>query len=382
MESDRPLCTWCGVAVGDTDDHLFPECIGGTKALSLPSCRDCQGILSRAELELSRKSSFALYRAMRGPGPRNKKNKTSGIVEAEFILRKDRGRGGYAEVDLRPISKGKDLPSIEIDPYTLKARKRGPSPEVIDALAKKVHSTKKIKKKLLSKSEYHGDLADDPDFWPRVILTVRGNLLIRARNQREARKFESILRQVIERGAFREDKNVLTYETPPKAPLNISMIYNDYKVQRVVAKIAVGLALITDVIDYKQSAALRKSILSEEHVPLSFPVHQIAEPGALEEWSDHQAAVLYSENDILKSGVIIYGALYSIDLGSSEKETPRLPVAATASINGRSTWLLGYDESVRVAREVQNLTVKAGTEKDDAAHQSKKNQQRRGPPHL
>src|SRR5580700_8644082 len=59
---DETQCAWClEEKTGLTKDHVVPRSIGGTLEYALPSCTKCQGILSKAERTLARKSFLAIH---------------------------------------------------------------------------------------------------------------------------------------------------------------------------------------------------------------------------------------------------------------------------------------------------------------------------------
>ena len=54
-------CFWCDeVKEKLTADHIVPRALGGTLEFTVPACQSCQFILSKAEFEVSRKSSLAI----------------------------------------------------------------------------------------------------------------------------------------------------------------------------------------------------------------------------------------------------------------------------------------------------------------------------------
>src|ERR1700674_5783998 len=126
-------CFWCAQVRSDLDeDHVFPRSLGGTKELSVPSCRACQTSISKAEFALSRKSAYAMHLLEAGPRGRHRRtDPASGLIEAEYVL-VPHPLGGYNETALR-AGAGESptaLPYIEIDVAhgSFKCRRRASGP--------------------------------------------------------------------------------------------------------------------------------------------------------------------------------------------------------------------------------------------------------------
>jgi len=94
-------CFWCERPdVNLEDDHIFPRAIGGTKELSVRSCRTCQTSISKAESALSRKSTYAMHLLEAGPRGRDRRrDPASGQIEAEYVL-VPHPLGGYNETEV------------------------------------------------------------------------------------------------------------------------------------------------------------------------------------------------------------------------------------------------------------------------------------------
>jgi hypothetical protein len=217
-------CTWCGRSdIEITDDHVIPQCLGGTKELVLPSCKKCQNEISKAEGELIHKSPFSLWRADSGPGPRKKKDPRSGRIELRYMFRPDPHLGGRAESTMRATGERRDLTSFELNLETKQARKRAKTPQEFDLLISKFKAlfaggpddngvVGQIRVDLLT--EYDQNIAEDPDFWPRVFLGVDGHPRVRARNPAEATQLTGALMYLIQAEAFSRARELETFTVP------------------------------------------------------------------------------------------------------------------------------------------------------------------------
>ena len=90
-------CFWCGSEDEKlTEDHVIPESLGGTREYTVPACRNCQTILSKAEHEVARKSIMGIAALASGMKPRHPDRPTSGHLRPNYLLVKH-PFGGYGE---------------------------------------------------------------------------------------------------------------------------------------------------------------------------------------------------------------------------------------------------------------------------------------------
>src|SRR5579863_8870477 len=83
-------CLWCGRNdVPLDEDHIFPRAIGGTKELWVPSCRRCQTVISKLEVEAARQSNYSFFCVTHGPAGRDKRRPASGVIRARYLLVKN-----------------------------------------------------------------------------------------------------------------------------------------------------------------------------------------------------------------------------------------------------------------------------------------------------
>jgi len=198
------VCAWCRDREESSKDHVFPESVGGTRELVLPACAPCQKCIRRAEEELARRSAFAIHRAGRDFKPKNlRSDPASGAIEAVYLVRAIEG-DGYAEAAAQG-GQVRSLPSIEVDLRTGRGRTRGVRSDIdrlIEGLSNAATKGVAISYHWLTDLEGPGDLAADPEFWPRVFLDLRGKLLVRARDKAEGESCLNVLLVAARDGVF------------------------------------------------------------------------------------------------------------------------------------------------------------------------------------
>jgi hypothetical protein len=365
LHTESQRCVWCG-APRETDDHVFPRSLGGTKELVVPACRNCQKEISRAEGEVARRSLFALHRIEQGPPPRDKKRADSGSVEAKYVLVKDERLGGYIEVAFRSKQHPITLPCIEIDVNTGRARKRGVRPEDVDALVEAIlrvvvgppdesGQLGSVDVDLLSEAEAH--YADDPDWWPRAFLDLRGRLQVRARDAHEAEQFFPILITLAERGVFSDHSRWSTGEVVAGTTHRFRLEWDDLAVARVVAKIAYATAVRSVLPSELRSEPLTRvsRFVRGGNDEDAVVVRSIREAGTITEWPDHHLALLESNGGRLQGIVVLYGACFVVDLGDDPlPEAFSKPVLAMSLTNGTKTYFASDDEAEAIARRLKD----------------------------
>lgn len=364
-----PSCFWCERP--DTnleDDHVFPRAIGGTKELSVRSCRPCQTALSKAELALSRKSTYAMHLLEAGPRGRDRRrDAASGQIEAEYVL-VPHPLGGYNESAFRagagefPIA----LPYVEINvsDSLLTCRRRAPEPAEMEKLVGAVErmlASKPDEKGLLCEisvlTHDLGEVGKDPDFWPRIVLDLRGRLFIRARNPEEALKFMSAFTQYLQAGAFKDYSRWVT--GPPisgSTPHQVMIVHDRYMVGRVFAKIACSLAFITIGEQAKQLSRfeiLRSYALGGHTEVWEGLVRELRFPGTLKYFGSRHIAALTSKSNHMVALVSLCGGLELIDLGEMPASAPSsLNALASSEIDGTKTQLLPTEETGSIFRNL------------------------------
>ncbi len=369
----RCECTWCRRShVKLTDDHVFPRLIGGTLELSLPACRRCQGVLSKAEAELGRSSIFALYTIDAGPPGRDKRDPESGLIRTQYALVKYPD-GGYNEVVFKagrefPIT----LPTIQINPETGNGWVRGDLPEDVDRLREalsvllstKPDSTGFVEEVSVTSlgAEQHA-IASDSEFYPRIFLDLGGRLQVRARSPEESVKFSRLLFAYLQGGAFRDHSSWTTRNIVAGTPHHIRLAYNNTSVLRVVAKIAYGTYLCgfgPSLMASDDFQEIRNSVLAGA-TATSAPITEIAGlPGTINSWPDHHVAAIGCKVGRLTGIVSLYGARHVVDFGPVPSQLAEAaPITATCRRKGGETRLLngaeGTDAFATLSKEVERL---------------------------
>lgn len=355
-------CFWCGrPGTNLEDDHVFPRAIGGTKELSVPSCRPCQTALSKAELALSRKSAYAMHLVEAGPRGRDRRrDPASGLIEAEYVL-VPHPLGGYNETAIK-AGAGESptaLPYVEINvsDSLLTCRRRASEPAEMENLVSAVErmlASKPDEKGLLCElSVLTHDLREigkDPDFWPRIVLDLRGRLFIRARNPEEALKFMSAFTHYLHAGAFRDYSRWVT--GPPisgSTPHQVMIVHDRYLVGRAFAKIACSLAFVALGEQAKQLSrfeTLRSYALGGQTEAWDGLVRGVRLPGTLKHFGSRHIAALTIESNHMIGLISLFGGLELIDLGEIPASMPTsLSAVASAEIDGTKTNILLPEEA-------------------------------------
>ena len=220
------------------------------------SCRRCQTSLSQAESALSRKSTYAMHLLEAGPRGRDRRrDPASGQIAAEYVL-VPHTLGGYNETALKagagecPIA----LPYVEINvtDSLLTCRRRASEPSEMERLVSTIErmlAGKPDEKGLLCElsvlTHDLGEIGKDPEFWPRIVLDLKGHLFIRARNPEEALKFMSAFTQYLRAGVFNDYSRWVA--GPPimgSTPHQVMIVHDRYLVGRAFAKISCSLSFV------------------------------------------------------------------------------------------------------------------------------------------
>jgi len=364
----QPQCTWCRRSdLPITDDHVFPRSIGGTKQLTVPGCKPCQTLFSKAEQVLARRSIFGLYRLAVGPSPRHKKKPESGTFDSSYSLVKDSIIGGYAEVVFRVGELPKTLPCIEIDVTTGKgARIHGTTPQEVERLVERLISSVQnvpdetgcIGEISCDFMEEDGPVSSDPDFWPRALLDVRGNLNIRARNSEEGKRLAQIIIPLAQRGAFSDHSQWTKGEIAANTPHHFSFSYYEPDVLRIIAKIAYGVlsAKMGPVVSAENwFDGVRSFVRGEEGTDENPPVLPLSEPGDFKGWPGFHLALVEIYEGELRGIVILYGGCHLVRFGRTPQiSLPIKVIVAISRRDGTETRLVDGEAVSKIADEIRN----------------------------
>jgi hypothetical protein len=361
-------CSWCQDSdVELTDDHVFPHFLGGTKDLTVPSCPGCQATISVAEQYVARRSHFALYRVLHGPGPRHKGRPESGVVEADYSLVWNESLGCFGEVAFRA---GQEYPAslayIEIDPASLIARRGGRSPGDVDRLLDRLDDLLKQPPKeggLLCQIRVtlfaDGDpLASDQRFHPRIVLDHRDSLFIRARNPDEATRFMHVLMQVREHPFLRDNTRWVSGEIKGGTPHLVTFTVDRATVLRIATKIACGLALSAPGFRSATVGAFARArgfVLGRQTDDP--PARELTAPGGFQEWPDYHLVVVEPYAGRVRAIVALYGECFLVDLGDcAEFSAPEVAICAR---DGSGVRILTGKEADEI-RALLNRSLDAG----------------------
>lgn len=368
MKTSLRSCAWCGAfGVELDDDHIFPRSIGGTKQLKLKACRKCQTSIGDAEKEMSRRSVFALHCVDSGPPGRSKRKPTSGMIETIYTLN-HHPLGGYGEAVLKSGGGIHGLPYIEVDVSETGPRGnlRAASPmeaerllATFEALFKQRPDAKGLICELLVKTELD-EVATDPEFWPRVVLGLDGNLFIRARNPDEAAKLVDWVVRYINSTPVRDHSGWKSGEVKGGSSHTVAISFDWRKVDRVIAKIACGLVLYGTG-DWEPSflTAAKGYVRGESRGEQQF-VRQVKDPGALSFWPEHHVAAVLDVDHELKSVVSLFGSCHVVSLGTLIGHCDRTPIVARSRRDGTETVILTgcsaseiVEKLLEASREIQ-----------------------------
>jgi hypothetical protein len=192
------ICAWCGSAIEQgSKDHVFPRGLGGKLDADLwvYDCARCRASISKAEDEVVHRSHLSVYRFARRLLPRHKKRSSSGLVEPHISLVKDPTINRYSVFSLRTgASHPRILPALEVNLASGGLYFHGSGREDARTLISNIHLLLRQKPDtsgqigaltLRQLDEFLPDIAQDPDFNPRIYLSARGQLEICARNPDE-----------------------------------------------------------------------------------------------------------------------------------------------------------------------------------------------------
>jgi hypothetical protein len=352
-------CFWCRSEFDAlTEDHIIPRALGGTSGYTVQACRGCQNRLSRAELEVSRKSVLAIHAVASSIRPRHLNRPTSGTLQPIFFL-VEHPDGGYGESQLSAGEQLKLLAYFEIKALPgepLEGRVRGTTADA----RRLVTAFGQILKKVVDPDELLGIkidiLADqaitsDPEFWPRIVLLPGDRLLLRGRSREELQRFLWIFQEFI-RGGYEvpEKWSKADIDIPGGTPHRMALKFDPQAERRIAAKIAYALflRLTGKALEYRTDLALRSYILDQE-IPVDEPVS--IEPLPLNfTTSERPHAILLSPQGDRQAGFVsLYDHKYRVELGPGA-ELPA-PIAVLCQIDGSGISIASPEQTETIARE-------------------------------
>ena len=374
-------CTWClSAEAALTDDHVFPDCIGGTRDLVVKACRGCQTSLARAEQELARSSGFAFARQdaqFHIPKRRLKKDPASGAAQVRYMLRHDPGPpAGYDEVAVQG-GRPRALPSIELDTRCvvgdppnrrvdlslLTVRMRGTTAEEVNALVRELLTG------LSSEPDERGviyelsaplldgrdaRITNDASFRPRLFRDVAGRLRARARSPGELAAFLQALQALARTcGPDLARQEHWTSFTVPEGEVHLfRMEWDGREVERVLVKIAYGVAVLGALIDPAHLDLARRFV---QHGTDDIVVKEHRFPGSISDWPGRHVAAIMVKEQALLAIVSIYGALHAMELAKlpAADRGWHLPVAAVCERDKVIRLHRADDEARSLARQLQ-----------------------------
>ncbi len=257
------------------------------------------------------------------------------------------------------------LPYIEIKVVPdepVEARVRGAAPGDVQKLLDTFRGFLKVKRgpgelvcELTVNTDLDPTIAEDPEFWPRIIMLPGDRLMIRARNPEEAMRFNNVFMHIalseyqVDAGAWGGGA-VIRGGTEHKIALN----YDPQCVRRVAAKIGYGLfSAISGVgLDEDADEELRQYILGNRDLE-DEPVKEAPERGTFTTNDDPHCIVITSEPDGVKAFVCLYGSHLRVDLGASK--TDFKPFGIICAVDGTGMRRASTEELVTALREVSGM---------------------------
>jgi HNH endonuclease len=358
-------CFWCDEEKEMlTADHIVPRSIGGTLEFTVPACQTCQFILSKAEFEVSRKSSLAIAALTAPLPPRHKKRPRSGHLQPAYLL-VPHPYGGYGESLMSAGEKMSSLPYIEIkvvpeQPIEGRIRGAGPSDvqELLDTFRGLLNSKSgpgELVCELSVDMELGPEIAADPEFWPRMIMLPGNRLMIRARDPEEAMRFLNAFMHIAV-SEFKVDSGTWGEGTVIKGGTQhlIALNYDPQCVRRVAAKIGYGIfrALSGEALERDLDEEMRQYILgnfnSEDETVKEGP-----ERGTFTTTGDPHRVVISSGADGTKAIVCLYGFHFRVDLGPERPDIT--PFGVVCEIDGSGMRGASVEEMALVFNEIADI---------------------------
>ena len=363
-------CAWCSKEGKQfSSDHVIPRAIGGTLEYALPSCEACQVILSKAEAILSRKSILAVHAVASDLPPRHPERPGSGVLQPRFLFVKH-PLGGYGESALRAGDKMESLCHCEIKVVPgeqIKWRVRGESRAKADLLFAKFRNALSntpgpdgLVCEVNGSLDIPPEISADPDFWPRMVMLPNGNLLLRARDPEEAKRFADVFTQLVTRGAEQFLGTWKSAEIQGGTQHDLMLEYDSQAVRRVAAKIAYGLFLLASglELDEDRDRELRAYVLGLADPEIE-PVAEAPESFALTTGATPYHQVIFGHPHDLEAAIVrLYGYSFRVDLGRAARRLSR-PVVVLCATDGSGMRLADPEETNQALAASESLTFRS-----------------------
>ena len=358
-------CFWCDEEKEKlTADHIVPRALGGTVEFTVPACQSCQFILSKAELEVSRKSSLAIAALAASLPPRHPNRPRSGHLQPTYLM-VPHPYGGYGESLMSAGEKMSSLPYIEIKVVPdepVEVRIRGTAPADVQKLIDIFRGFLKVKRgpgelvcELTVSTDLDPKISADPGFWPRILMLPGDRLMVRARDPDEAMRFWNVFMHIavsefqVNSGAWGEG-TVIKGGTEHM----IALGYDPQCVRRVAAKIGYGLfrAISGQRLRADLDEEMRQFILGRRDSE-DEPVKEESERGTYTTNQDPHCVVISSEPDGLKAFVRLYGVHLRVDLGMEKSDLA--PFGVICEIDGSGMRQASKEDLLNALGEVNGM---------------------------
>jgi hypothetical protein len=359
-------CIWCLKESADlTQDHVVPRSIGGTLQYAVPACKTCQEILSKPERELSRRSILAIHALSSQIRQRHPERPTSGLLQASCFLVKH-PLGGFGESVLRSGEKLESLAHVEIKVVPgepVEGRVRGATWEESERIFSSFKSALTgtpgpdgLVCEIDTSLEVPPPVAEDLDFWPRMVLLPDGRLMIRARNADEAQRFAAVMTQLVLNPPARSKHTWTSAMITGGTVHHLELKYEPQLVRRVIAKIAYGLFRCTTGIEFREEDDIRlRSYILGWQEPDIEPVMEAPEKHQFTTSAGPHRFVLAPAHDREAAIIDLYGHPYRVQLGSAGILLPE-PIIVFCATDGTGMRIANSEERTSVLCEFQSLT--------------------------
>jgi len=357
-------CFWCHADCRPlTDDHIIPYSLGGPADCTVKACANCQHLLSKAEHEVARKSILAFHALASSVAPRHPKRPTSGNLKPVYLLVKHPD-GGYGETLFSSGERVSLLPYFEIKVVPgepIEGRVRGTTDEarrLLDVFRKALQRKPDTNGPLIEVSvscELGAEVADDKDFWPRILLLPGDRLLIRGRNPDEVMRFVRVFMQLaVSDYAVPKEWTSNGGEIKGGTPHLLAVSFDPQAVRRVAAKIVYGIFIkfADGTLDDERDAYFRNYILgaidSDDE-----PVYEAPIPLTITTSNAPHRILLSPEHDRKSGFVSLYNHFFRIEFGP--RGALRSPTALICHIDGSCLRQATADELVDLLRRVSEI---------------------------
>lgn len=372
-------CFWCDDEFDElTADHIVPKSLGGTLDFSVQSCGSCQTLLSKAELEVSRKSVLAINALASPLRPRHPDRPTSGNLQPSYLLVKS-PLGGYCESLLSSGEKMRSLAYFEtkvVPGEEVQIRVRGASSADAQLLLELYRKAMRFNEKLApgelvcevrANLELDPEIASDPEFWPRMVLLPGNRIMFRARDPEELVRCAKVL-ESLARSAYQVDPSKWQSDVQITAGTvhRIGFDFDPQSVRRIAAKIAFALfcTIKKDRLPPVADARMRSYILGKEASP-DEPVSVGPAPTTWTTSSDPHFVLLAPAHDRTAAFVNLYAFCFRVDLG--EAGILPNPEGIICEIDGSEMRRASDEEIAIFAARMKDLAFSRPWIKNDSA---------------